>query len=115
MNVLAYQKCALAYRKLSLDVRCEQQGALLCDALDARCALLQTLLRVTLAFRPFQIHALMQIDVGCPLARLQSPSTLIQSAFGIALREALSDQRDELPCVKLELHRDQNNEQSMLA
>ncbi len=56
MNVLAYQMCALREVRLRHDVgdlMCVELGDLVCDALDARCALPQTLLRGTLAYRPY--------------------------------------------------------------
>jgi hypothetical protein len=56
MNELAYQMCALRvvhhHRDVD-DLMCVELGDLMCDALDARCALLQTLLRETLAYRPY--------------------------------------------------------------
>jgi hypothetical protein len=56
MNELAYQRCALRevhhHRDVG-DLMCVELGDLMCDALDAHCALLQTLLRETLAYRPY--------------------------------------------------------------
>jgi hypothetical protein len=98
--------CALAYRKN--DVQAVQQDVLLYDvlgalcelldvlcvlwndALGARCDQLQILRHGSLAFRPFQILALMQIDVGCPLERLRSLLTSKLSSSENALREVLS-------------------------
>jgi hypothetical protein len=56
MNEQAYQMCALREVHLRHDVddlMYVELGDLMCDALDARCALLQTLLRETLAYRPY--------------------------------------------------------------
>ena len=57
MNELAYQMCALreAHHRHGVDdLMCVELGDLMCDALDAHCALLQTLLRETLASRPIE-------------------------------------------------------------
>jgi hypothetical protein len=56
MNELAYQMCALRevhHRHDVGDLMYVELGDMMCDALDARCALLQTLLRETLAYRPY--------------------------------------------------------------
>jgi hypothetical protein len=53
---------------LRLADRCVQKD----DVLVVRCDRLQILLHEILAFRPFQILALKQIDEDCPLGRPQS-------------------------------------------
>jgi hypothetical protein len=63
MCALAYRKYVLAYQMCALhvvhhhrdvdDLMCVEPGDRMCDALDAHCALLQTLLRETLAYRPY--------------------------------------------------------------
>jgi hypothetical protein len=60
MNVMAYPMNALLLELLreldgryEQDVRCEQLGALKCDAQVVRCALSQTLLHESSAYRPY--------------------------------------------------------------
>jgi hypothetical protein len=57
----------------------------------------------------------MLIDEDCPLVRLQLPLTWSQFLSGSELHEALSDLLIASLCELQELHRDQSNEQLLLA